>query len=105
MFLTPGPPRRRRSSGRWSQRRRTAGRSEACYRYVPDPWTPRAQEIKRAVVTKEKDGRAQPTSELAEAVTAAQVAEAVQKQKRVDLAEQLLFMDPIAEIGGAHSIS
>ena len=29
-----------------------------------------------------------------------QVAEAVQKQKRVDLAEQLLFMDPIAEIGG-----
>ena len=51
------------------------------------------------MVTRERDGKAQPTSALAEVVTAAQVAEAVQKQKRVELAAQLLFMDPIAEIG------
>ena len=40
-----------------------------------DPWEPcGAQEVKRAVVTREKGGKAVPTSALAEAVTAAQVA-------------------------------
>lgn len=58
-----------------------------------------AQEIKRAVVSKERDGKVQPTNDLAEAVTSAHVVEAVAKQKRVDLVEQMLYMDPIREIG------
>lgn len=58
-----------------------------------------AQEIKRAVVSKERDGKVQPTNDLAEAVTSAHVVEAVAKQKRVDLVEQILYMDPIREIG------
>ena len=57
------------------------------------------QELKRAVVTRERDGRAQPTAALAQAVTRADVAEALQKQKGVDVVEQLLFMDPIQEVG------
>lgn len=56
-------------------------------------------EIKRAVVSKERDGKVQPTNDLAEAVTSAQVVEAVAKQKRVDLVDQMLYMDPIREIG------
>ncbi|CAL8468732.1 g8272 [Coccomyxa elongata] len=56
-------------------------------------------EIKRAVVSKERDGKVQPTNDLAEAVTSAHVVEAVAKQKRVDLVEQILYMDPIREIG------
>ncbi len=61
------------------------------------------QEIKRIVTTREKDGKEQLTSDLAEAVTASQVTEAVQKQRKVDLHEQLLFMDPIQEAGTASS--
>ena len=61
------------------------------------------QEIKRAVTTREKDGKEQLTSDLAEAVTASEVTEAVQKQRKVDLHEQLLFMDPIQEAGAAPS--
>ncbi|BDA43279.1 probable 50S ribosomal protein L9 [Coccomyxa sp. Obi] len=56
-------------------------------------------EIKRAVVSKERDGKVQPTNDLAEVVTSADVVEAVAKQKRVDLVEQMLYMDPIREIG------
>ena len=51
------------------------------------------------VTTREKHGKEQLTSDLAEAVTASQVTEAVQKQRKVDLHEQLLFMDPIQEAG------
>lgn len=58
-----------------------------------------SQEIKKPVTTREKDGKEQPTSDLAEAVTASEVTEAVQKQRKVDLHEQLLFMDPIREAG------
>ena len=57
------------------------------------------QEMKRAVVSKERDGKSQRTNDLVEAVTSAHVVEAVAKQKRVDLVEQLLYMDPIREIG------
>lgn len=53
------------------------------------------------MVTREKDGAALPTSQLTEAVLREHVAQAVQKQKGIDLAEQLLFMDPITEVGGA----
>ncbi|EIE22303.1 hypothetical protein COCSUDRAFT_55997 [Coccomyxa subellipsoidea C-169] len=56
-------------------------------------------EMKRAVVSKERDGKSQRTNDLVEAVTSAHVVEAVAKQKRVDLVEQLLYMDPIREIG------
>ena len=49
--------------------------------------------------TREKDGKEQPTSDLTEAVTASQVTKAVQKQRKVDLHEQLLFMNPICEAG------
>ena len=51
-------------------------------------------------MSKERDGKLQPTNDLAEAVTSAHVVEAVAKQKRVDLVEQMLYMDPIREIGG-----
>ncbi len=57
------------------------------------------------MVTKERDGVAQPTSQLAEVVSRAHVTEAVQKQKGVDLAEQLLFMDPITEVGEGSLLS
>ena len=50
-------------------------------------------------MSKERDGKLQPTNDLAEAVTSAHVVEAVAKQKRVDLVEQMLYMDPIKEIG------
>ena len=59
------------------------------------------QEIKRPVVTREKDGKEQLTTDLAEEVTASEVTETVQKQRKVDLHEQLLFMDPIREAGAA----
>ena len=59
------------------------------------------QEIKRPVVTREKDGKEQLTTDLAEEVTASEVTESVQKQRKVDLHEQLLFMDPIREAGAA----
>ena len=49
--------------------------------------------------TREKDGKEQLTSDLTEAVTASQVTQAVQKQRKVDLHEQLLFMNPIREAG------
>ena len=48
---------------------------------------------------REKDGKEQLTSDLTEAVTASQVTQAVQKQRKVDLHEQLLFMNPIREAG------
>lgn len=53
------------------------------------------------MTTREKDGKEQLTSDLAQAVTASEVTEAVQKQRKVDLHEQLLFMDPIQEAGAA----
>ncbi|CAL5221494.1 g3696 [Coccomyxa viridis] len=56
-------------------------------------------ELKRAVTTREKDGKEQLTSDLAQAVTPSEVTEAVQRQRKVDLHEQLLFMDPIQEAG------
>jgi len=59
------------------------------------------QEIKRAVKTRQKDGKAQSTSDLAEAVTSAHVVEAVSKQKRIDIVEQMLYMDPIRELGNS----
>ncbi len=49
--------------------------------------------------TRERDGKEQLTSDLVEAVTASQVTQAVQKQRKVDLHEQLLFMNPIHEAG------
>jgi len=62
------------------------------------------QEIKKPVTTREKDGKEQLTSDLAEAVTASEVTEAVQKQRKVDLHEQLLFMAPIREAGKASAL-
>ena len=53
------------------------------------------------MVTREKDGKEQLTTDLAEEVTASEVTESVQKQRKVDLHEQLLFMDPIREAGAA----
>ena len=53
------------------------------------------------MVTREKDGKEQLTTDLAEEVTASEVIESVQKQRKVDLHEQLLFMDPIREAGAA----
>ena len=55
------------------------------------------------MVTREKDGKEQLTTDLAEEVTASEVTESVQKQRKVDLHEQLLFMDPIREAGAALS--
>ncbi len=55
------------------------------------------------MTTREKDGKEQLTSDLAQAVTASEVTEAVQRQRKVDLHEQLLFMDPIQEAGDASS--
>jgi hypothetical protein len=57
------------------------------------------QEIKRAVHTINKDGRERSTTKLVEPVTSANVVEAVAKQRRVELVEQILYMDPINEIG------
>ena len=56
------------------------------------------------MTTREKDGKEQLTSDLAEAVTASEVTEAVQKQRKVDLHEQLLFMAPIREAGKASAL-
>jgi hypothetical protein len=58
-------------------------------------------------VSKERDGKAQPTNDLVEAVTSEHVVEAVAKQKRVEIVEQMLYMDPIREIGvpNMHSIA
>ncbi len=53
------------------------------------------------MTTREKDGKEQLTSDLAQAVTPSEVTEAVQRQRKVDLHEQLLFMDPIQEAGDA----
>ena len=52
---------------------------------------------------REKHGKEQLTSDLAQAVTASEVTEAVQRQRKVDLHEQLLFMDPIQEAGDTSS--
>lgn len=52
--------------------------------------------------TVEKDGKEQPTTKLEEPVTSSNVVEAVAKQRRVELVEQILYMDPIEEIGEGH---
>ena len=53
------------------------------------------------MVTREKDGKEQLTTDLAEEVTASEVTESVQNERKGDLHEQLLFMDPIREAGAA----